>query len=94
MTAPRCFRVTFWDHLPHTIGSPTTVDGFAFLSSSLLHGSQEHETRAAAEDAAILGVSKGAARADILAVYRRSTRRLGSYSPGSPAAVSAVWWPA
>ena len=85
MTAPSCYRVTFWDRLPG-------LDGL--LSSSLVHGSQEHETRAAAEDAAILGVSKGAARADILAVYRRSSRRLGSYSPGSPAAVSAVWWPA
>ncbi len=93
MTAPRCYRVTFWDRLirPER-GAP--IDGFEFLTSSLQHGSQEHSTRDAAEEAAILGVSKGAARADILAVYRRSTRRLGSYSPGSPAAVSAVWWPA
>lgn len=64
------------------------------LSSSLIHGSQEFSDREAAELAAIAGVSAGAARADISAVYRRSSRRLGSYSPGSPSALSAVWWPA
>lgn len=64
------------------------------LSSSLTHGSQEFATREAAEEAAILGVSKGSARADISAVYRRSSRRLGSYSPGSPSALSAIWRPA
>ena len=84
MSSPLCYRVTFWEALPGLSG---------LLSSSLVHGSQEHETHAAAEEAAILGVQKGAARADLLAVYRRSSRRLGSYSQGAPG-LSAAWWPA
>lgn len=87
MSAPRCYRVTFWENLP---GMP------GFLTSSLLHGSAEYPTRDAAELGALgaFGSPAPPAAADISAVYRRSTRRLGRYASAVPGMPAARWYPA
>lgn len=64
------------------------------LSSSLARPSQEFETRAAAEECAMIAVSQGIARADVLAVYKRTTRKLGHYTQAVPGVPSGNWWPA
>lgn len=79
------FRVTFWETIPGLPG---------MLQSSLTRGSEEFSTRADAEESATVAVSKGTARADILAVYKRSTRKLGHFTQAAPNVPSGIWWPA
>lgn len=83
MSAPRCYRLTFWDALP---GMP------GYLTTSLVHGSREFPTRQEAENFAVESFAKSPAYlVDLSAVYRRSTRLLGKFSQGAPGTPSAVW---
>ena len=85
MSSPRCYRVTLWEAIPGLAG---------MLSNSLSRGSQEFPDRTAAEECAMIAVSQGVARADLFAVFSRSSRKLGHYTQAVPGVPSGNWWPA